>query len=171
MQRLKTYLITDITSTTINAILDMQTLFPIKLRYTRQEIVENLSFEKNISLFLEENEVVTGYALAIPQDVAVEEHQLDDPYIKNDPMRYYIDQVAILPAERKGLAFLHLGYGLLEELEKRGINKVSSHLLTTNGVNKIIGKIFGPMSTVRRTVHMPRYCDEPFEYMEVTYTK
>lgn len=171
MQELTTYLITDITEATINTILSMQPLFPLKLRCSRQEIVNNLRQEQNISLFLEENKVIKGYVLAIPQDMAVEEYQHDDPHISKDPTRYYIDQVAVLPEERKGLAFLYLGYGLLEELGKRDINKVSSHLLTTNGVDKIIGKIFGPMSTERRIVHMPRYGDDPFEYMEVTYTK
>ena len=170
MKKLSTSLITDVTEDTINIIFNMQSYFKEKLRYTRQEIIQNLNSEQNIGIFLEDNHVVVGYVFAVPHDLALKEFQLDDPLVKEDSSRYYIDQVSVLPEARKGLAFLHLGYSLFDELGKRGMNKVSSHLSTTNGVHKIIGRSFGHMYTTSRHVHMACW-DDIFEYIEVTYIK
>lgn len=133
------------------------------------KLLRTLRILQTSRFFLKQGGRPIGYVLAVPQDLAVEDMKEDDPLMRADPARMYIDQVAVMPEERRGLAFLHLGYALLEEMARRGLKKVSSHLLISNGVNLIIGKIFGPMSTERRIVYMPKYGDDPFEYMEVTY--
>ncbi len=153
----------------VDSIMDLQRLFPPKLRYTRQEIEAHVNDPGNLALFLLRDDKVSGYILAFPQDAAVEMLKMDDPLMRKDSQRYYIDQVAVKPDEHGSLEFLDLAYALLEELGRRGINRVSSHLLSANGLDKTVHEIFGPMSTECRQVCMPDCDDAPFLYMEVTY--
>jgi len=169
-EALRTEVIKDFNNDVVAKIVSLEPLFPNKVRYNEGIIAEYLQAPNFIHMFLKRGNEVIGYLFSLPHDYVVNELKNDDPLMRKDSGRYYIDQVAVIPEERKGLAFLHLGYALLDELSTRGLNRVSSHVLATNGLHKIIGRIFNNMITERRFVYLPRYGDDLFEYMEVTYT-
>ena len=168
-EMITTELMTAITEDAVNRVVALQEYFPLKLKYTRDEVIYYLSNPQNLVFFLLVDGKVCGYLLALPQNTAVEEMIMDDPLLKKDDNRYCIDQVVVMPGENGSLKFLHLGFALLKEMEKRGTNRVSSYLAHNNGVDKIIHSIFGPMATEVRKVYMPKYGEDPFLYMEVTY--
>lgn len=167
MQRMTIDPISDNSDATVDAIFSMQTQFPPKLRCTRLEVADYLSNEY-VGFFLKINGDIAGYVLTIPHDVAVEKYQRHDKEFKKDSARYYMEQVAIKPEHRKGRTFLLLCHTLFSELMNRDINSISSHLVTTGGVNKILEGFFGRLATKRRMVYMPYFGKDPFEYVEAS---
>lgn len=170
-ETLSTELITTFNEDVISKIASLEQLFPSKTRYDEDTINKFLKNDGWIHMFLKRDENVIGYIFALPHNYVVDELRIDDPDMKMDQYRYYLDQVAMIPEERKGYAFLQLVYDLLDELDKRGISKISSHILATNGLNKLIVRIFGSMMTEVRNVNLPVYGNDPFTYIEGTYIK
>jgi ribosomal protein S18 acetylase RimI-like enzyme len=126
--------------------------------------------EANINILLTENEQMVGYLLAMPHNDAVQELKEDDPDLKEDPMKYYIETVAVLPEfrRRKGLATML--YKLAEECHKRGTDKVSIHARVSNRLSEIIQNNYRVIE-VRRIERWKYYnCEEPADYIEIILT-
>jgi len=154
----------------VDFILSMQKFFPEKLNYGAWDVWDNLHNPKNINLLLEYEGKIIGYLLAIPQDEAVDYLKKEDPLMAVDSQMYYVDQVVVLPAKRQRGAFNLLVNDLIKEAKKRGIKKISSHLTTEEGLNRLILFMFHNKVTVtkRRMVKLPSYGEHLLEYIEWT---
>ena len=132
-----------------------------------------LENQENINVFFKDGEKLVGYLLAIPHSAAYEEMKKDDPEMKDDSKRFYIETCAVLPEYRKGTGFLRMMHKVIEEAERRGINKFSMHARVENGLSETLQKYFGKMfTTVRRIENWPYYYNgEPTDYLEGTYEK
>lgn len=153
----------------LNAILNLQPFFPIEIQDNEEKIVKNLSEPLNINIFLKKGERVVGYVLATPHNDALRELRDDDIELREDADRYYFDKITVVPEYRKGFVFLKLVYAIIEEANRRGFYKFSSHVLSNNGLNRVLVRIFGKMLTERRNVFLALDGNAPFEYMEMTY--
>jgi len=155
----------------VKEILKLEPFFPLNIREGEDKTREHLNEPSCINIILKKDNRIVGYILAIPHNDAVKELQNDDTEMREDSNRYYIDKVVVAPEYRKGLVLLKLVYATFEEGVRRGINKFSSHVLSTNGLNKLMTRIFGKQLTERRKVSLAIYDNAPFEYMELTYKK
>ena len=120
----------------------------------------------------EGNEVV-GYLLAVPHNKVYEELKADDPAMKQDAERFYIETIAVAPEHRNGRGSFKMILAMIEEAGRRGCNKFSMHTRVDNGLSRTVQKYFGEMITeVRRIENWPYYYNgEPTEYMLGTYEK
>ena len=115
----------------------LQQLLPQELWYDRDRISDYLKNDKNIFIFLYGNQgEAIGYMFAQPHNDAYKELVNDDPLLKEDNTRFYIDEVVVSPDERGNGSFLMLIVGFLKEMYKRGFYKISSHILTEDYINK-----------------------------------
>ncbi|MGO9613612.1 MAG: GNAT family N-acetyltransferase [Dissulfurispiraceae bacterium] len=153
----------------LNAIFKLEPFFPVKIQDSEDKLRENLNSAANINAFLKKDGQVVGWLLATPHNDAVKELENDDTEMREDADRYYIDKLAVLPEYRQGLNFVKLVYAVIEEANKRGFYKFSSHVLSDNGLNKVLARIFGKMLTKRRIVSLAMLGNASFEYMEMTY--
>ncbi len=153
------------------AITKLEPLFPIKIQDDKSKIKHNLNEPTYINIFLKKDKQIVGYLLATPQNDAVKELRKDDPLMREDDQRYYIDKVAVLPLHRDGYAFVRLVDALLEEMGVRGFNRLSSHILSTNGLHKTIKKIWRKYLTDTREISLAMHDNAHFEYMEFTYIR
>lgn len=153
----------------LNTILNLQPFFPIEIQDSEEKIVKNLSEPLNINIFLKKRKRIIGYVLATPHNDALRELRNDDIELREDANRYYFDKITVLPEYRKGCVFLKLIYAVIEEANRRGFYKFSSHVLSNNGLNRVLLRIFGEMLTERRNVFLALHGNAPFEYMEMTY--
>lgn len=150
----------------VEEILKLEPLFINEVKYDREKISEYLSNPKNLSMLLRKHGEVIGFVLSQPHDDVVDELKFNDPKMIKDPARYYIDKIAVIPEERRGLSFLQLLYDLFEELNKRDVFRFSAHVLASNGLHKILYRIFKPYLTSEyRMVNL--YGDEPYMYLEI----
>lgn len=154
----------------LKTIMKLEPLFPIKIQDREEKIRENLKTAANINVFLKKDEQVVGWILATPHNDAVNELRNDDTGMKEDPARYYIDKLAVIPEHRQGLIFVHLIYAMFEEANRRGFHKFSTHVLCGNGLNKVIMKLFKHTLTERRKVLLAINGNATFEYLEGNYT-
>jgi hypothetical protein len=90
----------------IATILNLEPLFPIKIQDDKDRIAGNLSEPNNINIFLKNGFQVVGYLLATPQNDAVKDLSSDDPEMRTDDERYYIDKIVVQPEYRAGASFL-----------------------------------------------------------------
>ena len=157
----------------ISTIMSLRPLFPKTIRDDIQKVEQHLTCEHNINMFLKKEEKVVGYLLGTPHNDAIAELKKthDDEFMKPDSNRWYLDQVAVLPKEREHLNFLTLVYDFLDEMGKRGSNRISSHILATNGLHHLILRIFGRMLTEKDMVNLNMHKGLPFLYIEGTYEK
>jgi hypothetical protein len=138
---------------------------------------ESLRNENTIHILLRRNQRPIGYLLAIPHNDAVHDEELRqaDPDLTEDPDRLYIETMEIIPEYGRSLVggrlCLMMLRCLVAETGKRGINRFSMHARVTNGLNQALRKINGDMLTKFRMMeNWPFYnCEEPTEYIEVTY--
>lgn len=122
----------------------------------------------NINVAMYEGNELIGYIVAIPHDAACEALRDDDPEMKNDPERLYVDTIQTLPTKRKPLGILKLLYAMIDEAGRRGINKFSMHARTTNGLSSLIQRVF-KTTRILRTIENWYGYNEPFDYIEGTY--
>jgi hypothetical protein len=94
-----------------------------------------LTKEHNIHIMLSDNEEKVGFLFAIPHNEAVAELKDHDPLMEKDSDAYYIENVAILPANRKKRTFGKMLMALRKELRKRGIVRISLHARVLNGLS------------------------------------
>jgi len=126
---------------------------------------------ENINVFLREGERYVGYLLAIPHNVAREELKKEHPAMPEDPSRFYVETIEVLPEYRRGRGFLKMIMAMIREAEKRGVNNFSMHTRVDNGLSSVIQKYFGRMiKKAQRIENWPYYHNgEPTEYLEGTY--
>lgn len=170
MEGFQTRLVNDKEEGIVDFVLSMQNFFPTKLNYGDWDVWDNLQNPRNINLLLENDGTTIGYCLAIPQDEAVDYLKKEDPLMAMDSEMYYVDQVVVIPAKRQRGAFKLLVNDLIKEAKKRGIKKLSSHLTTEEGLNRLILFMFNDKVTFtkRRMVKLPSYGDHLLEYFELT---
>jgi len=144
------------------------TSFPSGWEYSdaQEYYSEMLKHMNNVNIFLKNDEKRIGYLLAIPHNNAVIELRNDDPLMRKDASRYYLETVAILPEYRKKNGFSSLLKTLKQELEKRGVHNISLHARVANDFSLIIQKKL-KITHVRRIVRW-KYCnyEEPVDYIE-----
>jgi hypothetical protein len=120
----------------------------------------------SIHILLKHEGKSVGYLLAIPHNDAVLELKNDDPEMKDDPMKYYIETTSILPDYRGKKGFSKILERLIEECRKRKITKISLHARVATGLSEIIQRKF-KVTEVRRIERWPYYnFEEPTDYIE-----
>lgn len=134
---------------------------------------EAMDDPKYIMFLLREKEKSIGYLMAIPQNEAVEELKDVDPQMKEDEERYYVEIVHILPTFRGEKGFLKLVFAFLDEIGKKGLNKVSLHARVSNGTSAVVQRLFSGQITEARRIENWKYYggEEPTDYIEGTYVK
>ncbi len=153
------------------SILKLEPLFPISIQDSKDKTIEHLKTPSNINIFLRKDESIIGWILGTPQNTIYEELKTDDIEIKPDDEMYYIDKVVVVPEHREGLTFLRLGDALINEAKKRGCHKISAHIVSDNGLHKIIIRKFGKFIITRRKVSLAIHDFIPFEYIEICLPK
>jgi ribosomal protein S18 acetylase RimI-like enzyme len=137
--------------------------------YPDQEIYyrDMLRQKNNIHVFLKHGDKRVGYLLAIPHDVAVAELINDDPMMKNDPTKYYIETAGIIPEYRGKSGLTIMMKRLVAECINKGITKLSMHARVNTGLSNIMQSMF-KVAEVRRIESWPYYSfEEPTDYIEV----
>lgn len=151
------------------AILSLESLFPEKIRDDKLRVRENFNNSRNIKIIMRENDSIVGYALAIPHNDALADLIEDDPLMEPDDYRYYIDKIAVISRLRKGTLFLRFVDAIFEEARKRDILNVSSHILCSNGLDKIISLMYRRRITKKRFTFLPSYGSSEFMYVDVKF--
>jgi len=128
-----------------------------------KKMLEN---KNNINILLKDQGKSLGYLLAIPHNEAVSELKNDDPGLKEDSMRYYIDTVGILSEFREKGYFSIMFECLASECKKRGINKISMHARVNNKFSSKMQKKLR-ITEIRRIEHWRYYnFEEPTDYID-----
>ena len=131
-----------------------------------------LKNKNNIAIILKDGLKIIGHILARPHDEALTDLKEDDPLMKPDGKRYYIETMAILSEYRGGYGYLDLTEAVIEEVKKRGANKFSMHIRRANGLSKSFQKFFGQDVTEIRFIEKWKWANgEPYDYIEAAYTK
>lgn len=110
---------------------------------------------------------IIGYVVAVPQRNVHEELRKYAPDMKDDPERFYVDTIQTLPGTRRAFGILKLLYARIEEAWRRCVGKFSMHARKTNGLSRIILRVF-PKTICLRTVDNWYNYGEPFDYIEGT---
>jgi ribosomal protein S18 acetylase RimI-like enzyme len=119
----------------------------------------------NINIFLNSGGKRVGYVLAVPHDQAVTELLDDDPKLQNDPAKYYIETIGILPESRQKGGLRIMLARLVLECQSRSAAKLSMH--ARSGFSAIVQKNFRIL--VLRPVAKWRYTnfEESVDYIEI----
>jgi len=148
--------------------------FPPEWEYddAQEYYTDFLNNKNNIVIVLRNNGKFIGHILAKPHDDAYVELKDDDPLMKEDADRYYIETMAILPEYRGGYGYLDLTKKIIEEAKRRGKNKFSMHIRKSNGLSGSFQKLFGQDVTEFRNIEKWKWANgEPYDYIEAVYTK
>ncbi|MFA5871231.1 MAG: GNAT family N-acetyltransferase [Parcubacteria group bacterium] len=130
---------------------------------------EMLEDESNISLVLRSNGKAVGYLLGRPHNDVRLELIEDDPLIKEDNERYYIETMEIMNGYRSRGGFTKLIFFFIRTAQKRNINKYSAHARVTNGLFHVIKKLFSKDITLARDIPAWKHGNnEPYKYIEIT---
>ena len=145
--------------------------YPVEWTYSDLEAyyTQKLKNCDNVHIVLRNNGESVGYLFAIPHNAALIELKEDDQFMKPDARAYYIENVAILPAFRRRKGFSEMLRVLREELQKRGISKISLHARVSNSLSKAVQK---NMKIVEiRRINAWRYYNyqEPTDYIEAEW--
>ena len=111
---------------------------------------------------MKENEKSIGVLSVQPQHDAVKELIPHDPLVEDDPSRYYVDIMFILPEHRRE-GFLMLLNKAFEEGSKKGIYKFSMHARVSNGLSRTVQKLFN-VTKVRRIENWHYMGGETYDY-------
>lgn len=146
--------------------------FPLDWQYPEAEeyYTAVLKDEENINVFLCENRTAIGYLLAKPLKTAALELAADDPVIRPQADKFYIESIQVHPSyQGRGYASLLL-IAFCDEALKRGITKFAIHARIENSFNEKIKKIFKDMVVVTRNIEKWRWANgEPCQYIEWDY--
>jgi ribosomal protein S18 acetylase RimI-like enzyme len=133
-----------------------------------REMIEDI---QNINIVTKEKDKILGYMLAIPHNKVVDELKEDDPLMKEDPKRLYIETMEIHPYVQKTGLFIKMVDEFFQEAGKRGFKKFSMHVRVDNGVSSMIQRCF-LVTEIHRIENWPYYNhQEPTDYILVTYKK
>lgn len=133
----------------------------------KEYFTEVLKNENNIRIILKDNQITVGYLISVPHNDARKDLENDDPLIREDASRYYIESVAILPAYRRKGGLQKMLDLLVKELKGKGIYKLSMHARVSNDFSTFIQKKMDV--THIRKIDKWRYYnyEEPADYLEV----
>ena len=127
-----------------------------------------LSTSDNINIILTTQGKRVGYLLAVPHNDAVHDLKGDDPEMKEELQKYYVQTVGILREYRKRKGLPTMLNKLIDECKKRGINKISMHARVRNGLSQMIQNEL----TVTEKRRIPKWkyynFEEPTDYIEAT---
>lgn len=131
--------------------------------------IDYLQDRRNIVLFILEEGNIVGHLLAGPLSASLSELAPFDPCIsESDPGSYYIDTLAA--SRRNGrVAIRRLVRTLEAELQSRGVRHLCMHARVSNGLSRVITRIYGPKVVRKRTIpEWEWYCkQEPTEFLDV----
>lgn len=151
----------------VEAILNLEKLFPERLDYGEEDVRKNLADPENMNIVaLNGNNEIIGYILCIPHNRMAVDLKNEDPLMRTcSDKTGYIDQIAVIGSMRERLTvFKFLIESLAVEGSKRGYVRWSSHLI--GGLEgPIRGMYKGKVILQRKTV-MPSYGGNVFTYME-----
>ncbi len=146
--------------------------FPADWQYPEAEAYYSamLKDSQNINVFLLECGVTIGYLLAKPLNVAAVELCADDPDIRPDEAKVYIENIQIHPSYQGwGYARLLLTV-VCDEALKQGITKFAIHARTNNSFNAKVKKVFEKSIYLMRDIEKWRWANgEPCQYIEWEY--
>ena len=126
-----------------------------------------LKDKNNINIFLEDKGKRIGYILAIPHNNILEELKKEDPELKKDSKKYYVDTIEILPWYRGGKGVFLMIQLLFDECKKKGTKKISMHARVNNGLSRVIQRKYNAIN-IRRIEKWPFYnLNEPTDYIEI----
>lgn len=128
---------------------------------------EGLRDAGTVNLILRSADRLAGHLLAYPQSSVYRELRQWDPAMEDDPRGLYLEIVQVLPRQRGMGIATRLFERMAREARRRGFTRFSMHARKTNGMDRMIGKLF-PESRSMRTVENWLGTDEPFEYIETT---
>jgi hypothetical protein len=147
-----------------------QNAFPPQMQFQEPEryYCEALSDCNNINVvFRAPERSLIGYLFALPQSAVYEELRQWDPLMLEDPTSMYIDIIQTHPNHRQLSGFMRLLSCLCLETRRRGHTRLSMHVRTSNGLNKVTRKLF-PDSCSRRKIENWYASGETFDYIEAT---
>ncbi len=128
-----------------------------------------LKEENNVRIILKDDGIIVGYLLAVPHNNARKDLENDDPLIREDVLRYYIESVAILPAYRGKDGLSEMLEMLIKELRKKGIYKLSMHARVSNKFSNFIQRKM-KVTQIRKIDGWKYYnYEEPTDYIEATF--
>lgn len=146
--------------------------FPADWQYPEAEAHYRamLKDSQNINVFLREGGVTIGYLLAKPLNVAAVELCADDPDIRPDEDKVYIENIQIHPSYQGcGYARLLL-MAVCDEALKRGVTKFAIHARTENSFDVKVKKVFEKSIHLTRDIEKWRWANgEPCQYIEWEY--
>jgi hypothetical protein len=173
--KMKTEVVKEFSDEVLNSILKIENdSFPPEWEYDDAEeyYTEILNNKNNIVIILKNNDQIIGHIIAKPHNDTWAEIKNDDPLMREDVNRYYIETMAILPECRGGYGYLDLTYAVIKEVKKRGTDKFSMHIRRANGLSKSFQKLFGKDVTELRFIEKWKWANgEPYDYIEAAYTK
>ena len=139
------------------------------------DYVELLNDPESIVIVLRKGKEFEGQLIAVPHDAIAldEEMKKADPLLKEDPKRYYVERMGIIPEISKTLSGGKMFFRMLEAMfieaeERKGIEDFSMHARVSNGLSAVVNKKY-IITSSRRIENWPFYGGlEPVEYIEVT---
>jgi ribosomal protein S18 acetylase RimI-like enzyme len=145
--------------------------FPPEWHYRHTEDYYRAKIEKadTIAVLLRERGKSVGFLIAVPHSDAGRELTGIDPSLREDPAKYYIEAVAILPACRGKKGFPAMLGSLQEALRRKGLNRVTLHARVSNNLSSNIQKNM-EIVEVRRIDRWKYYnCLEAADYIEAIF--
>src|SRR6185369_16992953 len=118
--------------------------FPAAWQYPEADeyYIAMLNDRENVNIFLREGGETVGYVLAKPFMNAVPDLKEYDPELTEEPDKFYIETIQILPAYQGRGGSRTLLIGACEEVLKRGMSRFAIHARTANGLHEIIKRVF-----------------------------
>ena len=170
-QQLTTEIVSGIDQQLIRELITLQqSAFPPQMQFKEPELYyqEALRDRRNINVVVRSPQgTLLGYLLALPQTEVYEELLQCDPQMQDDPDCMYIDIIQTHPDDRLITGFLGLVSRVCQETLRRGHKRLSMHVRTSNGLNKVTRKIFPDSRSLRRIENWYS-SGEPFDYIVAT---
>jgi len=147
-----------------------QAAFPPRMQFKDPEryYSEALSNSRNINVIVRSQKGdILAYLLALPQTEVWKELLRWDLEMRGNPAGMYIDIIQTRPGSRQFSGFMGLASGVCQETRHRGYQRLSMHVRTSNGLNKVIRKLL-PDSISLRRIENWYASGEPFDYIEAS---
>jgi len=167
-QQLTTEIVSGIDQQLIRELITLQqSAFPPQMQFKEPELYyqEALKNRRNINVVVRSPQgALLGYLLALPQTEVYEELRQWDPQMQRDPAAMYIDIIQTHPDCRPMSGFMGLASGVCQETRRRGHQRLSMHVRTSNGLNNVVEKLL-PDSCSMRRIEDWYASGEPFDYI------
>lgn len=129
-----------------------------------QEMLDN---QKAIHLFLTMGGETVGYLLAVPQNEVYDDLVKYDPSFTKEEGCYYLETIGIRPEYTGKGGGKILMERFVAVVQKKGIDKVSTHARTLNGFNGLVRQRFETDIVEARGIEHWYYGGgEPYEYIQ-----